>query len=175
MGHCISNRRTLRQHVRLPSRCETISFKWLTVYLVYRASKEAEAALYAKQKEAEGIKAMAAAYADLGQALGGGQALLQYLMLQNGLYEKLAKANASAIQGLQPKISVWNTGAESGADSGAPIRNLFQSLPPLLSTIQDQTGITPPNWLAQMGGQQYGNGEVAVVNGKGAKVNGERH
>ena len=118
---------------------------------------------------------MAAAYSDLGQALGGGQALLQYLMLQNGTYEKLAKANATAIQGMQPKISVWNTGAESGADSGAPIRNLFQSLPPLLSTIQDQTGITPPNWLAQMGGQQYGNGEVAMINGKGAKVNGERH
>lgn len=34
-------------------------------------------------------------------------------------------------------------------DSTAPIRNLFQSLPPLLTTIQDQTGMSPPNWLVQ--------------------------
>ena len=75
-------------------------------------------------------------------------------MLQNNTYEKLAKANATAIQGLQPKITVWNTGEGGSApDSGAPIRNLFQSLPPLLSTINDQTGIAPPSWLAQMPGQ----------------------
>lgn len=79
---------------------------------------------------------------------------MQYMMLQNNTYEKLAKANATAIQGLQPKITVWNTGeGSSTADSGAPIRNLFQSLPPLLSTINDQTGIAPPTWLAQMPNQ----------------------
>lgn len=76
---------------------------------------------------------------------------MQYMMLQNNTYEKLAKANATAIHGLQPKITVWNTGeGSSTSDSGAPIRNLFQSLPPLLSTINDQTGIAPPSWLAQM-------------------------
>jgi flotillin len=76
---------------------------------------------------------------------------MQYLMLTNGTYERLADANAHAIKGLQPKINVWNTGASDGApDSMAPIRNLFQSLPPLLSTIQDQTGMAPPSWLAQM-------------------------
>jgi len=35
-------------------------------------------------------------------------------------------------------------------DSAAPIRNIMQNLPPLLSTIQEQTGISPPTWLAQM-------------------------
>ena len=65
-----------------------------------------------------------------------------------------------AIQGLQPKINVWNTGNQDGSvDSTAPIRNLFQSLPPLLSTIQDQTGMQPPSWLAQMPQQQYGGAE----------------
>ena len=39
-------------------------------------------------------------------------------------------------------------------DATAPIRNLFQSLPPLLSTIHDQTGMAPPSWLAQMPPQQ---------------------
>jgi flotillin len=77
---------------------------------------------------------------------------MQYLMLTNGTYERLADANANAIKGLQPKINVWNTGAQGdgAADPTAPIRNLFQSLPPLLSTIHDQTGMAPPSWLAQM-------------------------
>lgn len=133
----------------------------------YRATKEAEAAFYAKQKEAEGIMVMAKAeaegivskaraYGQMADVLGGPQGLLQYMMLQDNTYEKLANANARAINGLQPKISVWNTGAETATDSSAPIRNLFQSLPPLLSTIQDQTGMTPPSWLAQMPPQQPG-------------------
>lgn len=77
---------------------------------------------------------------------------MQYLMLTNGTYERLADANAKAIKGLEPRINVWNTGAqaEGVADPTAPIRNLFQSLPPLLSTIHDQTGMSPPSWLAQM-------------------------
>ena len=84
---------------------------------------------------------MAKAYGDLANVLGGPQGLLQYLMLQNNTYEKLALANAKAINGLQPKLTVWNTGADSGADSSAPIRNLFQSLPPLLSTINEQVSL----------------------------------
>ena len=73
-------------------------------------------------------------------------------MLKDNTYEKLAQANAAAINGLQPKISVWNTGSSSdgASDPAAPIRNIFQNLPPLFSTIQEQTGITPPNWIAQM-------------------------
>ncbi|KAI9812577.1 MAG: hypothetical protein M1827_004566 [Pycnora praestabilis] len=120
----------------------------------YRQTKEAEAAFYAKKKEAEGISEMANAYGHMAEVLGGPQGLMQYLMLQSNTYEKLAKANATAINGLQPKITVWNTGAQGGegsaADPSAPIRNLFQSLPPLLSTINEQTGIAPPSWLAQM-------------------------
>ena len=32
----------------------------------------------------------------------------------------------------------------------APVRDIMQSLPPLLSTIHEQTGISPPSWIAQM-------------------------
>ncbi|MCJ1255654.1 hypothetical protein MMC24_003471 [Lignoscripta atroalba] len=143
----------------------------------FRTTKEAEAAFYAKKKEAEGIAEMAKAYGHMSDVLGGPQGLLQYMMLQNNTYEKLATANAKAINGLQPKITVWNTGADSGAaDSTAPIRNLFQSLPPLLSTINEQTGIAPPSWLAQMPGQGYTAGKemMATKGGKnGTLTNGE--
>ncbi|KAF2711740.1 flotillin domain-containing protein [Pleomassaria siparia CBS 279.74] len=123
----------------------------------FKKEREAQATLVTQQREAEGLSAMAKAYGDMANVLGGPQGLMQYLMLQNNTYERLAKANALAINGMQPKINVWNTGAsgENGAmDSMAPIRNLFQSLPPLLSTIQDQTGMQPPAWLAQMPQEQ---------------------
>ena len=133
---------------------------------------KAEASYFAKKKEAEAMTEMAKAYGHMSEILGGPQGLLQYMMLQNGTYEKLANANAAAIKGLQPKITVWNTGdsAGSSSDGTGAIRNIMQSLPPLLSTINEQTGISPPSWLAQMGTSQamekgkpstkYGNGEV---------------
>jgi flotillin len=122
----------------------------------YARQKQAEADVYAKQKEAEGIVAKAKAYGALADVLGGPQGLMVYLMLENDTYVKLAKANGEAIRGLQPKISVWNTGEASatGADAMAPVRNLMQSLPPLFSTIADQTGIMPPSWMARMPLQQ---------------------
>ena len=40
---------------------------------------------------------------------------MQYLMLEKDTHVKLAKANGEAIRGLQPKISVWNTG-DGGAN-----------------------------------------------------------
>jgi flotillin len=117
--------------------------------------REAEAGYITRKKEADGLKEMASAYAELSTVLGGPQGLLQYLMLQNGTFTDLANANARAINGLQPKINIWNTGAQDGAaDSMAPIRNLIQTLPPMLSTIQEQTGMTAPSWLMNQPGQQ---------------------
>lgn len=123
----------------------------------FRREREAHAHLITQQREAEGLSAMAKAYGEMATVLGGPQGLMQWMMLSNGTYQQLANANAKAIQGLQPKINVWNTGehgADGAMDAMAPIRNLFQSLPPLLSTIHDQTGMAPPGWLAQMPHQQ---------------------
>ena len=122
---------------------------------VERQTKEADALFHAKMREAEATKAQAEAYKALADAFGGPQGLLTYMMLKENTHEKLALANAKAIQGLQPKITVWNTGSDgtgTGAEAAgiAPIKNLMQSLPPLFSTIHDQTGIAPPNWMVQM-------------------------
>lgn len=137
-----------------------------------RSVREADAAFYAAKKEAEGVAEKAKAYEQLSKVLGGPQFLLQYMMLQDNTYEKLALANAKAVNGLQPKITVWNTGASAGSGEGedqvvGPIRNILQSLPPLLTTINEQTGIAPPGWLAKMG---EGSGSQALelkAKGKG--------
>jgi len=125
---------------------------------------------------------MASAYGELSKVLGGPDGLLKYLMLQNGTYTELARANAAAINGLQPKINVWNTGSQDGsADSMAPIRNLMQTLPPILSTIQEQTGMTAPSWLMgqpQPQSQMRQNGEMSAEEKASAKqralVNGHK-
>ncbi|KAK4233678.1 hypothetical protein C8A03DRAFT_38593 [Achaetomium macrosporum] len=127
------------------------------------AVKNAEGNLQKKLKEAEGITAMADAYAKMSQAFGGPAGLLQYMMIEKGTYVELAKANAEAIRGLQPKISVWNTGAEAGMEgaqgmgsqsSVATMRNIYQMLPPLMTTINEQTGISLPEWqFGRLAGQ----------------------
>ncbi|RDL37071.1 Band 7 [Venustampulla echinocandica] len=123
----------------------------------YATTKEAEAHLVQQQKEAAGISAMAGAYSDLSLAFGGPAGLIQYLMIEKGVYTQLAHANADAIRGLNPKMTIWNTGAQAGSEGGKPgegssmggvdqIRNMYQMLPPLMSTINEQTGITLPEW-----------------------------
>lgn len=52
---------------------------------------------------------MAKVYGDLNNILGGPQCLVQYMMLPETAYEKLAEPSATAVQGLQPKINVWET------------------------------------------------------------------
>ncbi|RSL78697.1 hypothetical protein CEP51_007980 [Fusarium floridanum] len=138
----------------------------------FAAQQRAEAELVQKLREAEGISAMADAYGKLSQAFGGPAGLLQYMMIEKGTYVELAKANATAIRGLEPKISVWNTGSNGGqggqgADATETMRNVYQMLPPLMSTINEQTGITLPEW--QFGRLNAGVNAVdqEKVNGKG--------
>lgn len=117
------------------------------------AAKEAEAQLVRQQKEAAGLSAMAGAYADLSKALGGPAGLIQYMMIEKGVYTDLARANADAVRGLNPKMTIWNTGSQAGQEGNSgegpsggmggvdSIRNMYQMLPPLMSTINEQTGM----------------------------------
>jgi len=63
------------------------------------------------------MSAMAGAYADLSRAFGGPAGLIQYLMIEKGVYTQLAKANADAVRGLNPKMTIWNTGKSSRSES----------------------------------------------------------
>jgi len=109
----------------------------------------AEAALYQKQKEAEGVVALYIAQAEGIQRLvssfgGDARALLSYTMLEKGVYERLAEANAKAIKEMNPKITVWT---HDPAQSMSAIQNLGKGLIPMLDTIQDQTGYQLPSWV----------------------------
>ncbi|XP_027083952.2 flotillin-like protein 4 [Coffea arabica] len=127
---------------------------------LYARQQQIEGDLYAKKKEAEGLKALAEAQGvylrTLLDSLGGNYgALRDYLMINGGLFQELAKINAQAVQGLQPKISIWtNNGAASEAAGGdgttsavKEVAQVYKMLPPLFQTVHDQTGMSPPAWM----------------------------
>lgn len=121
----------------------------------YEVGKASDMKQYEVEKQAEGLKKLYLAQSEgidtIVQAFKDPSLGLQFLMMEKGVFRELAQENAKAIQGLQPNITVWNTGDGGSSDPGKAIRDIFQVLPPLLGTIKDQTGISPPAWLAQMG------------------------
>ncbi|XP_057434432.1 flotillin-like protein 4 [Lotus japonicus] len=125
----------------------------------YTRRQAAEAELVSKKKEAEGLiaigQAQAAYLKSLLDALGGSYAALRdYLMINGGMFQELAKINAEGIRGLQPKISIWNNGNGGGeiADGNGVIgmnevAGVYKMLPPLFKTVHEQTGMLPPAWM----------------------------
>ncbi|KAL0311736.1 UNVERIFIED_CONTAM: Flotillin-like protein 4 [Sesamum radiatum] len=75
-------------------------------------------------------------------------------MISGGMYQEIAKINAEAVRGLHPKISIWTTTAtgeqESGAGAMKEVAGVYKMLPPLFHTVQDQTGMLPPTWMARL-------------------------
>ncbi|CAL5427502.1 unnamed protein product [Camellia sinensis] len=127
---------------------------------LYVQKQAADGLLYAKKKEAEGLVALAEAQGvyirTLLAALGGNYyALRDYLMINGGIFEEMARINAEAIKGLQPKISVWTNGTEmDGAGCGSvamkEIASVYQALPPLFQTVHEQTAMLAPSWMGSL-------------------------
>ncbi|VAI19815.1 unnamed protein product [Triticum turgidum subsp. durum] len=119
-----------------------------------------DAKLYAKQKEAESValvgKAKTEYVASMLQALGGNyHALRDYLMIDSGMYTEMARINAGAVNGMQPKISIWSNGGDAGGEAAAgsalqQVAGVYKMLPPLLSTVHEQTGMSPPAWMCTL-------------------------
>lgn len=122
--------------------------------MLYFKEKEAEAKkamadaeLYAKRKEAEGVMALGEAQAtyirSLLDSLGGNYvALRDYLMIKNGIFQDIARINAHAIHGLQPKITVSTNAGNGDGDGSATMKEVagvYKMLPPLFKTVQEQT------------------------------------
>ncbi|KAI3522703.1 hypothetical protein L1887_00698 [Cichorium endivia] len=125
----------------------------------YSRQQVADGELYAKQKEAEGLVALAQAQGTyirtlLGAMGGNYTALRDYLMINGGMYQEIAKINGEAVKGLQPKISIW-TGANGGGDGGdggamKEVAGVYKMLPPLFNTVHEQTGMLPPTWMGKI-------------------------
>ncbi|KAI9118602.1 hypothetical protein K1719_010934 [Acacia pycnantha] len=128
----------------------------------FAKKQQADAELYAKMKEAEeGTVALGQAQGAYLQTLldslnGNYTALRDYLMISGGMFQQMARINGEAVRGLQPKISIWTNGAEGdhGNDGGASamkeVAGVYKMLPPLFSTVQEQTGMQPPAWMGTL-------------------------
>ena len=60
---------------------------------------------------------------------------------KDGLFDRIGKHQASAIQGLEPKINIWNTGSDSKTPYANVISDLAKVTPPILDALKQQTGI----------------------------------
>ncbi|KAF5175940.1 Flotillin-like protein [Thalictrum thalictroides] len=68
-----------------------------------------------------------------------------YLTINNGVYQEIAKTNAGDVAGLKPNINVWTNGEHisegSGDSSNLAIKGIggvYRMLPPLLKIVQEQ-------------------------------------
>ena len=136
----------------------------------YTSMREADAALYTQIKEADGLQAMYQAQADglqkiVGTFGGDSRALLNYLMIEKDLYPKLADASARAIQGLNPKITVWNTTHGEGEANSTfnSISSIAKSIPPIIQTIEQQTGMALPDWIVKKKSMPEGAEDVLKI------------
>ncbi|GAA0159856.1 hypothetical protein LIER_16543 [Lithospermum erythrorhizon] len=122
---------------------------------LYSRQQEAEAELFAKRKETE---AKDYHVRTLLSSLGGNyNALRDLMMIDGGLFQDLARTNAQALDGLQPKISIWRNGdggssenVLEGGSVGAAVKevaSVYRALPPLFQAVHEQTGIQPSSWL----------------------------
>ncbi len=104
---------------------------------------EADAQLQAKLKEAESIKAVLNAQAEgisslIGAVGGDTDGLVKVLLTQRDMFPKIIEEYSKGLQGLSPKINIWNTSSEGKASSA--IEDFFKIGIPLLDQIKDQTG-----------------------------------
>lgn len=115
---------------------------------------KAEADFFAKQAEARGVQALLEAQANglrdiVNSFNGDADAFTRYLMVKEKLYVEMARENARAIKGLAPKIVQWNTGGDAAGQRNA-VTDILKMIPPVFTTIHEQTGIKPPKWLVDM-------------------------
>lgn len=118
--------------------------------------------MYTKLKEAEGLVALGKAQGEylksISTSLGGDyRAVKDFLMIDRGVYQEMARINAEAVRGLQPKLSIWTnneSGGEAGGDASSSamreVSGIYRALPPLFQTIYDQTGMTPPPFMGTL-------------------------
>lgn len=100
----------------------------------------ADAHLYQKRKEADGVLALYQAQAEgldrIVSACNDSDLAQFYLALNANLYPELAEKSAKAVQNLKPKVHIWNTGnGNQNNDIAGPFTRMIQSFAPMLDGL----------------------------------------
>lgn len=163
----LSTVRVTAEIVKREAEGQADAIKILAEANLEKARKDAQALFVLKEREAAGIRAVyeaqGAGLEKLLNTLGNNpQALLAYMMIDRNMYQELAKANADAIKGLNPKITVWTNDGNKAFDA---ISGLGKSIVPLIDTIHEQTGYKVlPDWLAKKEDDKTSNNNMDETN-----------
>lgn len=112
--------------------------------------RKADAELYAKNKEAEGIYALYKAKADglneIRKAANSERLTEFYYGVDSGLYKDIAVESSKAVQGMEPKVHLWKTGSDAfDTNTLLPITKMMQNFAPGLDGINET--IKLPKWM----------------------------
>jgi len=112
--------------------------------------RKADAELYAKNKEAEGVYALYKAKADglneIRKAANSERLAEFYYGVDSGLYKDLAVESSKAVQGMEPKVHLWKTGSDAfDKNTLLPITKMMQNFAPGLDGINET--IKLPEWM----------------------------
>lgn len=154
---------TLRQKQELESQRADVVSKEIAISeakercadaLYYQKMKEGDAEYYMALKKAEGIRKMYEAQTDgmknLVNSCGDNPDLVKFALgVESGLYDNITKNMSDAVRGLNPKISVWNTGGGNSSDATKPVFDVLKNFAPFLETLNEQTNIKLPEWMPQ--------------------------
>ena len=120
----------------------------------FAQQRAADAELYRKEREAEGICAIARAEGlylnTLMKELGGNYAALRDYLINRNMYQEIGKINAEAMNDMQSEISIWSNGKDGqeaiGNGGMKDMAQIYTMLPPLMKTVNEQTGISFADW-----------------------------
>ena len=120
------------------------------------------------KKKGEGLQAIV-------QACGGAKEAFQMLMLDH--FDELVAASAQAISSIKfDKVVVWdgsNGTGKGGTATANWLRNMAQTLPPMLEVMKEIGGVEFPDVLAKLSAAEEKMADAPVVDTEAAKPAGE--
>lgn len=126
------------------------SIERLATANLFKSKTEAEAILVKYKCQAEGLS-------NFIKEIGDTEMVKFFLAIDRNIFVDLANSTATAIQGLQPKLNIWNTGEASSNSPVNVLRDLFHALPPMMEAVQSQTNLKFPSWLPHPNPEQVKN------------------
>ncbi|CAN6547047.1 unnamed protein product [Malus baccata var. baccata] len=150
------------------------SVEYETKARLYARQQAADAEYFAKKREVQGLMALGQAQGTypcslLDAVRGNYAAVRDFLMINNGMFQQVAQINDDAVCSLQPKISSWTTNGAKGSDGDAngafkKVASVYKALPPLFTTVNEQTGMLPPPWLGTLSNSPSINSTLGTSN-----------